>query len=357
VSDHLLLRQWSAASLLLLLAMAACSTGPQEADSSTGSTRSASDPATPSTEASQGVGDRSLGCDVTASAHGPHGTHVQHAVSSGEKERSYALYVPASYDGSATPLVVDLHGYLSGGQIQAQMSDLGTLADSAGFIVATPQGNGDMPYWNATPESSLPDDVQFVSDVIHEVSSAACIDPARVYVDGFSNGAFMASLIACRLSDQVAAVAAVSGLLYPADCAPSRPVPILAFHGTADEFVSAGGGPNAALDTLTWNADSRAAFAHLPFDDVTVAQREWSHQQGCDSTPDRQRTSPEIELIEYSGCDAGSTVQLYLVDGGGHTWPGSSLSEASESLLGRTTNELDASATIWEFFREHPMPR
>lgn len=196
--------------------------------------------------------------------------------------------MPASYDGSPTPLVVDLHGHLSGAQMQTRISGLGTLADSAGFVLATPQGNGDMPYWNATPEPSLPDGVRSVSDVIHEVSSTVCIDQARVYVDGFSNGAFLASLIACRLADQVAAVATVSGLLYPAGCAPSRPVPILAIHGTAD---------------------------------------------------------------------TGSTVQLYVVDGGGHTWPGSQFSKASEPLLGRTTFELDASATIWALFQEHPMPR
>jgi polyhydroxybutyrate depolymerase len=283
--------------------------------------------------------------------------HVDQTITSSDTTRTYKQYVPEPYDGSPTPLVVDLHGYLSGADVQTRISELGTLAESPDFIVATPQGTSEMPYWNATPEATLPDDVQFVSDVIDDVSARLCIDPARVYVDGFSNGAFLASLVACRLADQVAAIAAVSGLMYPTDCAPSRPVPILAIHGTADEFVSFEGAPNAALDTMTWNADSRKAFAGLPFDDVTVAQANWGKAQGCATAPTQRRVSSDIELIELSGCQGGSTVQLYEVDGGGHTWPGSQFSKASESILGKTTFDLDASKTIWAFFQEHPMPR
>ena len=151
------------------------------------------------------------------------------------------------------------------------MSEFGAFSEHAGFVVATPQGNGPLPYWNAVPHADLPDDVQFVSDVIDDVSSARVHRPDRVYVAGLSNGAFLTSLVACRLADKVAAVAAVAGLQMPADCSPSRPVPILAIHGTADQFVAFDGGPNVALASLPWNAESTRAFSGLPFTPVTDA--------------------------------------------------------------------------------------
>lgn len=301
------------------------------------------------------VAERNEGCDSANAAATEPSKHVEVDLTSGGAPRTYQLYVPGTYDGSLTSLVVDLHGYLSGSDGQVAMSEFGTLAERAGFVVATPQGNSAMPYWNAVPHASLPDDVQFVSDVIDDVRARLCIDPAKVYVDGFSNGAFLASLIACRLSEKVAAVAAVAGLMFPADCDPSRSVPILAIHGTDDQFVSFTGAPNAALDTLTWNEESREAFEELRFADVTVSQAMWAAEQGCAPDPAETRVSGSIELFEFSGCNDDSSVQLYVIDGGGHTWPGSELSAASATILGPTTFDLDATETIWKFFGQHSL--
>lgn len=330
---------------LLAFAAVGCS-----ADDSTDAARSSLAPGTTRT---------SVGCTPTAGNTSTdaltRGGQIEGTVTSAGASRSYLTYVPDGYDGAPTPLVVDLHGYLSGADGQVAMSDLATQADIDDFVVVTPQGNTELPYWNAAPDPGLPDDVQFVSDVIDHVGASLCIDPARVYVDGFSNGAFLASLVACRLSDKVAAVAAVAGLMFPTDCDPARAVPILAIHGTDDQFVSFAGAPNAALETLAWNDDSRRAFAALRFADVTVSQAEWAAQQGCGTDPTRTQVADDVELVAFTGCDDGSTVQLYVVDGGGHTWPGSELSAASASILGPTTFAFDASDVIASFFLAHPM--
>jgi len=73
-------------------------------------------------------------------------------------------------------------------------------------------------------------------------------DERRVFVTGYSNGAFLASKLACVDADRIAAIAPVSGLRDPADCAPKRPVPAVTFHGTGDEWVAFTGGLGPCQD-------------------------------------------------------------------------------------------------------------
>ncbi len=56
-----------------------------------------------------------------------------------------------------------------------------------------------------------------------------------------------------------------------------------------------------------------------------------------------------VERRTYGGCDGGSEVVLYAVLGGGHTWPGSQ-TQFSEAVVGRTSQDIDASAVIADFF-------
>ncbi len=274
----------------------------------------------------------------------------------GGDERWYDRLVPSGYEGSPRPLVIDLHGYLSGAETQAAISGFGAHAEREGFVLATPQGNSDLPYWNATPEPDLPDDVGFVADLIDDVSGSVCIDADRVYVDGLSNGAFLASRVACDLADRVAAVAAVAGLLLPEGCAPARPVPVLAIHGTADRYVTFTGPPNPALADLEWNEESRAAFDGLAFGDVTEAAAAWAELDGCDPEPDRTAVSDAVERVAHGNCTDGASVDLYVVDGGGHAWPGSAFSHASAAIIGPTTDDIDATELIWDFFEEQRLP-
>jgi polyhydroxybutyrate depolymerase len=76
------------------------------------------------------------------------------------------------------------------------------------------------------------DDVEFVRRMIGLLEADLCIDRARLFATGLSNGAFMTSVVACSLADKIAAVAPVAGVRDPAGCEPSRPVPLLAIHGS-----------------------------------------------------------------------------------------------------------------------------
>jgi polyhydroxybutyrate depolymerase len=79
----------------------------------------------------------------------------------------------------------------------------------------------------------------------------------------------------------------------------------------------------------------------------------WAKHDHCSATPVTTTLSPHIRLSTYRSCAPGSTVELYSVEGGGHTWPGATIIVPG---LNATTHEIDASATIWAFFAAHPGP-
>ncbi len=155
-------------------------------------------------------------------------------LASGGLEREYTLYVPDSYDGSEpVPLVLSLHGFLSNRFQQQAWSQWDTLADEENFIAVFPQGTGELTRWNAGRiafnEGNGADDVAFIRDLIGHISDEWCIDSARVYVTGLSNGGGMSNRLACEASDLFAAVGPVSGAYteFEGGCNPTRPVPVI----------------------------------------------------------------------------------------------------------------------------------
>ena len=181
------------------------------------------------------------GCE---SLTGQSGQFNKTVISSG-MTRQYILYVPSSYNISKQmPLIFVFHGYSGTPEFMLDYTDMADLADTYDFIVAVPKGTGS---WNALSwnagsccgyaSSYNVDDVTFVSDMIDMISSEYCIDPARIFATGLSNGGMMSYRLACELSDRIAAVAPVAGDIRLAECNPPRPVPGIAFHGTADAVI------------------------------------------------------------------------------------------------------------------------
>ncbi|MGD2159357.1 MAG: PHB depolymerase family esterase, partial [Anaerolineales bacterium] len=164
--------------------------------------------------------------------------------------RKYLIYVPESYDPSEpTPLVMGIHGFIQWPAHQQTLSGWNSLADEYGFIVVYPQGTGFPLRWNTALMEDKPEgmdkEVQFFSDLIDALSMNYNIDQTRIYANGMSNGGGMAHLLACKLSDRIAAIGGVAGAyLHQWEfCQPKRPVPVIAFHGTKDPFVPYYGGP------------------------------------------------------------------------------------------------------------------
>ena len=306
--------------------------------------------------------------DACTSASIESGWHT-FTVRTGGRERQVPVYVPASGAGrSRLPLVFDLHGSGGSGLQQAAHSGLPAEADRHAFLVASPDGGISDPahptahYWNlpgvpltgnlATPGDAF-DDVQFFRDAIQQIGKAACIDSHRVYVTGFSGGARMASLLACELSDQFAAIAPVAGLRAgiaqagdfttpdAKTCTPSRPVPIIAFHGVHD--------PQNRFDG---DREKRWGYS------VPVALAQWAKLDGCQPTAAEQKVSAHVTKVSYSGCRSAAQLVLYRTDapidhGGGHIWPHPTPTGPSAAANVEDVDELDATALIWEFFAQH----
>ena len=168
-------------------------------------------------------------------------------VSSGEK-REYLLYIPTDYDrAKPTPLVISLHTAMSWPSSLMAISQWNRVADEHGFIVVYPEGTGRGPKsWEMTGSetpSSMPD-VIFISELIDKLAASYNIDKTRLYANGMSNGGGMAFVLSCTMSDRIAAVGMVSAGLDPgwSWCTDHRPVPVIAFHGTADPICLYNGG-------------------------------------------------------------------------------------------------------------------
>ena len=129
-----------------------------------------------------------------------------------------------------------------------------------------------------------------------------CVDTGRVFSTGMSNGAQMSSLLACMMSDRFTAVAPDSGVEFYDSCR-GRPVPVIAFHGTADPIVPyAGGGLDA-----TRIADLEYWHGHVPpglpqHHGVDAAMRAWAAHNGCD--PNRSTCASRRRCVAAPGSTA-----------------------------------------------------
>lgn len=269
-------------------------------------------------------------------------------VSSGET-RHYLLYVPKSYDpAQPVPLVITFHGFASWPAHQARISGWNDLADEQGFVVVYPMGRKFPLRWNAnsTPEAAA-EEVLFAAELIEKLKSQYNIDPQRIYVNGFSNGGGMSDVLACELSDRIAAVGTVSGAyLYPrAACTPQRPMPMMTFHGTEDPVVPYLGGNSGPFeeqtfpliaDWVSWWAEENACTGEQP------------------AAVSAQAAQGGVSGVAYTGCAADVEVIFYSIAGAGHSWSGGK--PMPRWVVGETTDAIDTTAELWAFFQRHPLP-
>ncbi len=263
-------------------------------------------------------------------------------LSIGEETRRYLLYVPPSYDPAApAPLVISLHGFAQWPAHQSRLTGWNELADEYGFILVHPSGTGFPKRWRASDASLSSPDVAFLTTLLDELEAQYNIDPARIYVNGLSNGGGMSFALACQLSKRIAAFGGVGGAyLYPWEaCQAARPVPAILFHGDADPIVPYQGGPSESFD--------------VPFPNIPSWVEILALRNGCASRPVETQISAHVIERRYSGCAAD--VVFYTIQGGGHTWPGGE--PLPVWLTGPTTTEIDATRLMWQFFQSHPLPQ
>lgn len=269
-----------------------------------------------------------------------------HETRSGELTRRWLLYVPRPLEeaGTPLPLVFNLHGSGSTPEEQLALSNLEELAERESFVVVAPAAAGAGQRWNVPPEPGKPDDVRFLSELIDKVAALTPIDRQRVFAIGFSGGGRMASLLACRLSERIAAIAAVGGIRHPGPCALARPMPILAIHGAADDVNPYEGGGQPY-----WGTGVEPAVAG------------WAEQNECTRRNETPLQPTSVREIRFDGPDCGAEVVLYRIDGFGHRWPHAvaALDDDGDGLrMGDRLRggEVTASELLWRFFQRHSLP-
>ncbi len=306
----------------------------------------------------QGAGASAATAATLPSASGTSGCGHQEAsgslhytVTVSGRQRTVIVHVPVGYTGKRKlALVLNLHGSESTASAQEQFSGMDATADADHFIVAYPQAlipDGAGYDWNIPgepmvngkyPPASAPSDVTFLTTLVRDLAGRYCVDLSRVYATGVSGGGRMASQLACDASGVFAAVAPVAGLRYPSPCPGSRPVPVIAFHGTAD-----------LIDPFEGNGLGYWTYS------VPTAARLWAGHDQCAASP-LSTAGRGYHLTRYSGCAGGTQVELYAITGEGHEWPGGPvMPKAITSVLGPQSDAVSANALMWAFFRAHPL--
>ena len=272
--------------------------------------------------------------------------HTNGAIQTSMPNRKYLLHVPKSYNpANPISLVISLHGFIETPAHQMKVSHWNDLADEYGFIVVYPMGTGfplrwGTPSWAGDGGQALRD-VKFISDMIDKIEGEYNIDKTRIYANGLSNGGGMSFLLACKLSDRIAAIGGVAGAYStPFDeCNPSRPVPVIAFHGDADPIVPYQGGTR------------RPPGFSLPAVSDWIAG--WAKHNRCNTPPVELPANGEVSGIRYTNCAQNADVDFYAVHGGGHSWPGGK--GLPRLIVGHTTQDIDATQVMWDFFQAHPL--
>ncbi|PHS66900.1 MAG: hypothetical protein COB12_05575 [Flavobacterium sp.] len=266
------------------------------------------------------------------------------------RQREYIQFLPEGYeDENNMPIVFVLHGGTGSPEGMLDYVDYRALANSNKFVLIYPKGI--QKNWNdgrPTDANQLGvDDVNFFRKLIEKLVGNYNINQAAIFVTGISNGGFMASRLGCELSDKIKAFAAVAATIeannVAPNCSTNQPVSALYIHGTADEFVPFNGGEMTEGDggfiTSHWEAIAK-------WNDTNNS----SNNPIITNLPDIANDDTTIIETIYQG-DNNSEVISYVVENGGHTWPGAA--GGLDFFLGNTSEDMDAKLVIWEFFKRH----
>jgi len=259
-------------------------------------------------------------------------------VTSSNDERHFLLRIPDGYvEGTRADVVFNFHGATSNAKTAAAYANFDALADRDGVILVMPDANKVYvdqshelaKYWNSAWEAKLRTrdyDVDFVLELVELIRSEYCT--GKFYAAGMSAGGDMTTALQCRAGSPFEAFAPVTYRYYlENDCSDAPAYPMISFHGTEDRVV-----PFSGID---------APWFDPPVD---VIMQSWAEHNGCDGQARRDRVGDEVLHYRWDGCVA--PVEWYLIEGGGHTWPGAD----PAPRLGHTTSEISASDVIWEFF-------
>ena len=292
-------------------------------------------------------------CPATSLAAGEH----MFALSSANGiEYSYVVVVPDSYDPQVpTPMIVNWHALSSSPAETRDLTHIDRTGQEFGAIMVYPQSpdkSWDVGTCCTTIVSGeRRDEEVFARELIAEVTSKVCVDSKRIYSSGFSNGAMISQMLACKMSDVFAAVVPMSGTLTipEADCTPERAIPVLLINGTDDPLVG------YSTPSLSGGLSVTDAFAF------------WARTNRCTGEPTQTFSNGDATCSTYESCKDGVEVSLCTVEGMGHCLAGMKTESSTNCLtkvafgllpiaLGPPSDDIDGIDATFEFLYRWTLP-
>ncbi|MBA2117251.1 alpha/beta hydrolase family esterase [Bremerella alba] len=268
--------------------------------------------------------------------------------------RTALIHIPKSYNAQTPPpLVIALHG--TGGDAESILHhyNWAKLADKEGFIVVSPNGLPARPrlpsnflanpqLWNSgqlregSPRTKI-DDVAYIRTLLDDLAKKVRYDKNRVFATGHSNGGGMTFRLGAEMSDRLAAIGTVAGMVAVNDPQPVKPLPTLFIYGTADPVLPIGGGETS----LPWGTRTTPPIAdHM---------EKWAKAIDCETEPTTVSDDDTIKKVRYRSRKNDPELTILYLQGHGHQWPGASRN-LPPRLIGPITSKLDAAVELWKFF-------
>ena len=286
--------------------------------------------ASTATTAAAKSGAGSSGCSRTSTrpAVAPNGTQTL-TLDDGSIQGSYQLWVPPSYrKNRPTALVFLFYGFGSNPADFSMQTGFPAQGSAQGDLVAVPQNQPGETEWQFSGNGT---DAAFVNALVDQIKASYCVDPQRVFATGFSAGAAFTIFYGCSHQDQIRAIATVA-VEFQLGC--TRPMPILAFHGTDDPAVRY---QNGAVGVSLPGVKVRGTIRNMG---------DWARLDHCRTNPTTTRLATQVSRSRWLRCLPGTSVTLYTIIGGGHDWPG----ENPKYGFGLTTQQISANSLILRYF-------
>ncbi len=229
---------------------------------------------------------------------------------------------PKSAQNERVAFILLLHGLGGSGPLTRHGLEFDRFAEQYRFAFAAPSGPMDRRgrrYWN-TPlccdfDRVGLDHTRILTELLQRASKDPRIDPARLFVYGFSNGGYMAHQLACTGGYPLAGIVSVAGAPPARDskCRPQQHLTVIQVHGSSDAIVPMQGG-------YLFGDPKYPAIAPL-----MQGMNRWAAALGCQEMLPHQAGQLDLE-VRLSGRETNTyqwghcrgTLTLFEVTGGTH---------------------------------------
>lgn len=254
--------------------------------------------------------------------------------------RSYLILTPTEYDPAvALPLVIALHGTNMRAADMLRHTDLPRKANSARFILVSPNSLGTAFNDGLAPPGSDAagvNDVGFIQAVAEDAKARYRIRANSIFLVGFSNGGSMAQRVAIESRYPFAGYASVANATRVQTEGVSNPASTLLVFGTADPFNPVAGGQ---VDMPVKSVK--------PSHETTA--KKWAERLGCLDSPPTSPLEKGVQARIWTQCRSGARLAWYEIEGLGHHWAGAEPMPFPSFIIGEQVTSPNLTDLVWAF--------